>query len=142
MNDTELRDHFAALAMAAFINEADTELTWKQMCRLLGYDEKEIPTTQRWLDAAVRYRACMAYRQAEAMMVERRIHPEYKSMTSANLPDDSSYRSQQDQEAAKFVYTVDVIIRLRARQLTDQDVNFIEYELLPNSTQPRNLNHA
>ena len=52
-------------------------------------------------------------------------------MPSANLNDDGSYRAQQDHEAAKFAYTVEVIIRLRARQLTDQDVQFIENELLP-----------
>ena len=53
------------------------------------------------------------------------------------LTDDGSYRAQQDQEAAKFAYIAEVIIRLRARQLTDHDVNFIENELLPDSTQPR-----
>ena len=48
-----------------------------------------------------------------------------------SLTDDGSYRAQQDQEAAKFAHITEVIIRLRARQLTDQDVNFIENELTP-----------
>lgn len=54
------------------------------------------------------------------------------------LDDDGNYRAQQEQEAAYYAYTLEVIIRLRARQLTDQDVNFIENELIPYSTQPRN----
>ncbi len=63
-------------------------------------------------------------------------------MNDTNLDDDGSYRAHQDQEAAKFAYTVEVIIRLRARQLTDQDVNFIEHELIPHSTQKGTFNHA
>ena len=75
MNDTELRDHFAALAMAAFINMPDVKLTWKQICALIGEDEKTIPTKQGWREAAYRCSACMAYKQADAMMIYRKHHP-------------------------------------------------------------------
>ena len=52
-------------------------------------------------------------------------------MTELAITDEGSYRAQQQDEAAKFAYAVEVIIRLRARQLTDDDVRFIENELLP-----------
>lgn len=54
----------------------------------------------------------------------------------STLTDDGSYRAQQENEERKLAYIVEVVIRLRARQSTADDIAFIENELLPDSIRP------
>ena len=52
-------------------------------------------------------------------------------------PDDGNYRAQQDHEAEKFAYIMEVIDRVRARTSTEQDIEYLEQELTPYSTHTR-----
>ncbi len=57
-------------------------------------------------------------------------------MEKSSLTEDGNYRAQQDNDEARLAYIVEVVIRLRARQSTADDIAFIENELLPDSIRP------
>lgn len=71
MTDTEVRDHFAGLAMQALIADKNN-VTWDVMCDLLGEDKAVMPSDKYFAALLRTYTSRLAYLQADSMMCQRK----------------------------------------------------------------------